>query len=331
MRASRLWTRHSFEGRAGSRTCAASARLFCVIQHASQFEADAGVGRCKRKRLSQHRQAFGGAALPEQERAVRQIRPPRSVGEIHGLAEGLFRRIELARGHPGPARDSHRRGSVPHPARRACSNAVDGALEAVGDVEGAAGEVPGIEITRVEALRGLEEALCGIPLLARGADAACQYVALRVAGVESDGAVGFVEARPEAGRGSAARRPGTREHRHGRDSAPDTRDTGSRLRRRAASDRRRWPRPVIVPAAPAPSPARERRIKRRACRCRAISGADYVAFQFGAAGGTTAVRDNPFYASKATIIPRQPIRSAVSVCRNAAGKVSPRNVRPKPA
>ena len=70
---------------------------------------------------------------------------------------------------------------------------VGGAFEAIGDVEGAAGEVPCIEIARVETLRGFEKALCGIPLLARGGDAACEYIAFRVAGVESDGAVGFVE------------------------------------------------------------------------------------------------------------------------------------------
>ncbi len=70
---------------------------------------------------------------------------------------------------------------------------LDARLEAIGDVEGAAGEVPGIEIARVETLRGFEEPLCVIPLLARGGDAAGQYVAFGVAGIESDGAVGFVE------------------------------------------------------------------------------------------------------------------------------------------
>ena len=104
-----------------------------------------------------------------------------------------FPRHRTARGHPGRGPGFHRRGSAPRPRAGPARRPATARLEAVGDVEGAAGEVPGIEIARVQALRGLEEALGGIPLLARGADAAGQYVAFGVAGVESDGAVGFVE------------------------------------------------------------------------------------------------------------------------------------------
>ena len=70
---------------------------------------------------------------------------------------------------------------------------LDGALETVGIVMRAAGEIPGVDIARIQSLRLLEEALGRIPLLAGGANAARQDVSLGIARVEPDGALRFVE------------------------------------------------------------------------------------------------------------------------------------------
>ena len=69
----------------------------------------------------------------------------------------------------------------------------DGLLEAVGVVKSAAGEVPGLRVPLVQALRRRVEALRAVPLFARGTDAGRQYVRLGVTVVELDAAFGFVE------------------------------------------------------------------------------------------------------------------------------------------
>jgi hypothetical protein len=163
-----------------------------VIQHASQFEADLDRSRRQRERLSQRAQALGRAAVPEEKCAIRQIRPPGCARQFDRLAKGFFRRVELCQG-------ILRQSKVLVYARllRACPQGLfersDGLLEAVGVVEGAAGKVPGIYVAPVHSRRCLEEALCTVPFSARGADPARQDVPLRVAIVESDGALRLVQ------------------------------------------------------------------------------------------------------------------------------------------
>ena len=222
-----------------------------------------------------YRQAFGGAVLPEQERTVRQVGPPGSAGEIHRFAERLFRGIKLPQGILGEAQ-VFINAALLRPLPQGPLEGRDRRLEAVSSIEGAAGEVPGIEITRVQALRGLEKALGGLPSLERGTDAARQHVPLRVAGVESDRPVGFVKrglklvevqqrgAQEHADIGTIGiERQILAKETHGFGGAQRT-VGGVGLRQQAVADD------------PAPSPAVVRSIARRACTGRAICGADYA-------------------------------------------------------